>query len=103
MPISEDEKLGQRLQFYREQIGLTQQEMADYCDLSKNYISAIERGVNKCNAKTFITYGKVCGISLDVLADFPNSEPILIELRDRISQMTLEQQNRLLEFLKIVQ
>ena len=37
----EDEKLGQRLQFYREQAHLTQKDIADACGLSKNYISAI--------------------------------------------------------------
>ena len=35
----EDEKLGQRLQFYREQAGITQKEIADASGLSKNYIS----------------------------------------------------------------
>ena len=96
----EDEKLGQRLQFYREQAHLTQKDIADACGLSKNYISAIERGIHKCNAKTFIAYGKMCGISLDILADLSHGSDILIDLQDSISSMSIESQRKLLDWLK---
>lgn len=47
---------GLRLQSYRKQENVTQQEMAQAVGLTKNYISAIERGVHKCNAATFIIF-----------------------------------------------
>lgn len=99
----EDEKLGQRLQFYREQAGITQKEIADASGLSKNYISAIERGVHKCNAKTFIIYGKKCNLSLDLLANLDSGSVILIELKNKISGMSIEQQQKLLDWLKSIE
>ena len=96
----EDEELGQRLQVYREKAGITQQAIANACGLSKNYISAIERGVHKCNAKTFITYGRLCNVSLDILANLSDGEQMLLELRNIISGMSTEQQEKMLICLK---
>ena len=45
--------LGQRLQMCREAKKVTQAEMAKACNLSKNYISAIERGVKVLFAQSF--------------------------------------------------
>ena len=53
--------LGKRLQYYREQGKVTQQEMVDACGLSKNYISSLERGTNKCNVAMIIGYSKKLG------------------------------------------
>ena len=52
----ENVELGRRLQNYRLAEHVTQQEIADACGLSKNYISALERGVNKCSVQTLIRY-----------------------------------------------
>lgn len=99
----EDEKLGQRLQYYRMQSHLTQKQIAEASGLSKNYISAIERGVHKCSAKTLITYGKMCGVSLDLLADVSHRSEMLLELRDEISKMSLDSQAKLLDWLKTLE
>ena len=96
----EDEKFGQRLQYFRELSKITQKEIAEESGLTKNYISSIERGIHKCNAKTFIVYAKKCGISLDILAELSDDNPILLELKNKISQMDLDQQQRLLDWLK---
>ena len=99
----EDEALGQRLQFYRERARVTQQDIAKDAGLTKNHISSIERGVHKCNAKTFIIYGQKCNVSLDILADMPDRTPMLIELKETISNLDLDQQTKLLEMIKSFQ
>ena len=99
----EAEQLGQRLQRYRMSANVTQSEMGKACGLSKNYISSIERGVHKCNAKTFIIYGQKCNVSLDILADMPDRTPMLIELKETISNLDLDQQTKLLEMIKSFQ
>lgn len=98
----EAEQLGQRLQRYRMSANVTQSEMGKACGLSKNYISSIERGVHKCNAKTFIAYGEVCKVSLDLLAGHSDSSSILVDLIDVLSTMTMKQQIQLLEIAKIL-
>lgn len=53
------------LQYYRKKAKVTQKTMAELTGLSKNYISAMERGINKCNGRTLLTYIKTCNIPLD--------------------------------------
>lgn len=48
--------LGWHLKSLREQAGLTQQEFADIAGCSKNYISAIERGVNRLTVSVLLEY-----------------------------------------------
>ena len=93
---------GQRLQSYREKAGITQQEMADACGLSKNYISAIERGIHKCNADTFITYGLKCSVSLDVLAGNGSSGSVLPALNNELASLDETQQSRVLDMIRLM-
>lgn len=103
----ENKKLNKRLQTFRKAAHIQQQEMADYCGLSKNYLSAMERGLNKCNAQVLISYARKLNVSLDVLTGLEtspknNSEKILPELIEAIEKLDSEKQKKLLEILKIL-
>ena len=67
--MTDTERFGQMLQSYRLKAHITQQQIADATGMTKNYISAIERGVHKCNAETFITYARMCHASLDEMVE----------------------------------
>ena len=97
---TEDAILGQRLQECRIAANVTQKVIAEEAGLTTHYISAIERRVHKCNARTLIAYAKKCNVSLDYLVGLPNSSNIIIELKETLSGMDQNQQTRLLEFLK---
>ena len=94
--------LGQRLQICREAKKITQAEMALACHLSKNYISAIERGVNKCTAQTLIAYAEKLDMSLDELIGRENTGNIIPELRRILSSMELEQQKKILQIIRLI-
>ena len=94
-------ELGQRLQTYRESQKITQAEMAQACDLSKNYISAMERGVHKCSAQTLIGYAKKLNISLDELVGYENSGYILPELKRKIASLDFDKQRKILKTIEI--
>lgn len=98
----ENIELGKRLQKHRKEAGLTQSEMAEFCGLSTNYISATERGVNQCNAKTLMTYAKKTGISAEELY-YGEIEKgtILPELSQLLISMSIPQQKKTLNMLKI--
>ena len=49
-------ELGQRLQQLRETAGITQGDLAIAAGCSKNYLSAIERGVNKLTVPLLLEY-----------------------------------------------
>lgn len=107
-PLPEESKrLNKRLQTFRKEAHIQQQEMADYCGLSKNYLSAMERGINKCNAHVLISYARKLNVSLDKLTglDSYKSEPeenIIPDLKAAISAMSHRDQEKLLEILHIL-
>ena len=92
-------EMGKRLQFFREQSNVTQKEMAEACSLSKNYISALERGVNKCSVPTLIGYCKKLDVTPNELLGFWDPD-IIIELRNVLSGLDKKRQ---LKVLKMVQ
>lgn len=91
--------LGKRLQYYRETGKVTQQEMANACGLSKNYISALERGINKCNVAMIVGYSKKLGISTDELIGL-DSNNIIPDLQKLLSSLDKEQQTKILNMIK---
>lgn len=92
-----NKQLGQHMQQYRKAASVTQQEMSEFCNASKNHLSKIEHGVCKCPAHIFIDYGKKLNVSLNALADSPTpSEPYIIpELQTAISQLSKQKQQTL--------
>ena len=61
--------IGPALKKYRKQAGVTQQEIAEAAGISKNYVSAIERGAHQPTANILITYARSCRFSLDEMVN----------------------------------
>ncbi len=93
--------LGQRLQKFRKDAHISQDEMGEFCGLSRNHISSLERGLYKCNVYTLIGYGKKLDVSLDVLTGLDDFK-ILPELKHELQNTPHEQQQKMLEILKIL-
>ena len=87
--------LGSRLQECRQSRKVTQQEMADACGLSKNYIS------NKCSAQTLIAYARKLNMSLDELVGKEKSV-ILPELRALLEQTDMQTQKKILDMIRLM-
>jgi len=92
-------ELGKRLKECRRSCKVTQQEMAAACGLSKNYISAMERGINKCSAQTLITYANKLNMSLDELVGNRKSA-VLPELRMLLESTDENTQRKLIEVIR---
>lgn len=101
---NDKENLGNRLQIFRKREQITQQEMAEACGLTKNHISALERGCNTCNAQTLIEYAKKLHVSIDELAGIAAKDTrhteILPELYDVLSKMDFQQQRQILNVIR---
>ncbi len=99
--------LGKRLKECREGQGVTQQEMADACGLSRNYLSAMERGVNKCNANTLITYARVLNMSIDEIVwgekgRTHKGDSIIPDLKRALKDMPEDEQKKVLRIIEII-
>ena len=58
-------EIGARIRRQREQIGLTQEQLGEACDLSTSFVGHIERGSRKLSVESLFRIASVLGISTD--------------------------------------
>lgn len=57
-------EIGRIIQIRRKELGITQQELADICEVGINTLVAIERGQGNPSVKTLIKIGSALGYDL---------------------------------------
>lgn len=62
--IRSEDELGKVLKIRRNELEITQKELADYCDLSHNGISQIEVGEKSVRLSTLLKLGKILGFKV---------------------------------------
>lgn len=62
-------KLNEKLYSYRKKAGMSQQELAEYLDVSRQTVSKWETGMTLPSAEKLIRLSKLIGAPLDVLTD----------------------------------
>lgn len=69
--LSPLDMLGSRIRALRLERGLTQERLAEQCEMHNNHISAIERGVTNPTFLALLRIARALDISIsDLLADF---------------------------------
>ena len=63
-------KFGKRLQTLRRQAGLTQEQLAEASEVSVDFISLVERGINAPSFDSLEKIAKALGVSYQELFDF---------------------------------
>lgn len=99
-----DKEIGEILKAQRRKAKISQDEIAKACHASKNHISVIERGVNKCTLQLVWDYCIKLNMSLDELLmikkdDYDN---VLPELKSKLRTMSADEQNDILKIIKII-
>ena len=99
---SANKRIGRMLQYARERKHKTQQDIAAAGNMSKNHISAIERGVAKASIDLLLIYCEVLEMTpneiLQVDGDMPNAvNPELVEI---IAGMDSDRQAKFLDFIR---
>lgn len=93
-------ELGKRLKFYRNAAGITQSQMAQYCNVTPMTISLIERGETQIKYLDLCVYSSKCKVSLNELTGSPDT--ILEELHKEIQNLTMIEQSRLLTCIRTI-
>lgn len=93
--------IGKKLQKAREKHGVHQSELCDACGLTKNHISAVERGVSKASIKMLQGYCEKLGTTPNDILGY-NDINIIPDLKALISVMDEKQQQRLVEMIKLM-
>lgn len=60
-------KLGNRIRDIRTERNLTQYELADKCEMNRNYIGMLERGERNPTYLTLLKIAEGCGVSISEL------------------------------------
>ncbi len=94
-------RIGNLLRSAREAGNVTQAEMAQATGMTKNHISAIERGVSKASVELLLGYCKKLDMSADALLGLSDSK-ILPELLSELSYMNHSEQGKILAMIRLM-
>ena len=97
----ENIRIGRLLAYARENHRLLQSDLTEATGLTKNHISALERGVSKPSVETLLGYCKRLDTTPNDILGF-NEEKILPELQIELTKMDKRQQEQILEIVKIL-
>ena len=93
-PVREQPFFGKRLAYFRQQRGLTQQELAQELGMTRELIGHYERRCENPSIEFLLNFSKTMGISLDELLGLkserekPGPSPKALKVAERISQMS---------------
>lgn len=62
-------KLGKRIREERLRLGLTQEDLAEYSNISLTYMGRVERGERNMTVKTLVNIANALGVTIDYLLD----------------------------------
>lgn len=66
------ESLGKRIKFLRNEIGISQEELADRAEIDRTYITSVECGKRNISIVNIEKIAKALGVTLSKLFDFEN-------------------------------
>lgn len=100
-------KFGEKVKLYRKQAGLTQEQLAEKCDCSKQTISGTETGYSFPSSKVLFNISKVLNVSLMHLFNFGEDEnssnkEVSAMIEKCISKLTYEQKTLVLKTLQFI-
>lgn len=100
-----DKRIGKRIKERREQLGMTQEQLAEKLGLATNYISTIERGTSfpRCEKLILLLNGletSADAIFCDVLDHSTSSRASA--LSEKIESLTPDAQKRILDMVELM-
>lgn len=95
--------IGQKIQALRKKRGLTQEQLAEALDLSKNHLSAIERGVYGVKIDLLVNIMNYLNCSADELfCDVIDKGTVIraSKLSEKIDKLPIDEQIRILDVVE---
>ena len=100
-----DKRIGKRMKQRREELGLTQEQLAEKLDLTTNYISTVERGASfpRCEKLILLLNGletSADAVFCDVLTHSAPAKASI--LSEQIAELPSEEQQRILNMVELM-
>ncbi len=88
-------KIGQKIKELRVQKGLTQEELADRSELSKGFISQVERDLNSPSIATLVDILQCLGTNLEEFFAGTGSEQVVFKKSDYFEKIDTDLHNKI--------
>ncbi len=97
-------KIGQKIKQKRQELGMSQEELAEACDISYSYIGHIERASRNLSLNTAIKLSQVLNVSLDylLLDAIPTESALINSINSELCNHSPEQVQKFLNTVKIL-
>lgn len=96
--------VGQKIKNKRKQCGLTQEQLAEKCDISVSYIAHIERGTKSLSLETAVKVSNVLDVSLDylILDELDSDNRIFSALETEINDLPPAKRQTFIKFARLI-
>jgi len=96
--------VGSKIKDKRKKQGLTQEQLAEMCDLSVSYIAHIERGTKSLSLESAVKISNALNISLDylLLDEIQGHDRVMSALENEISSLTPAKKEIFFKFARLV-
>jgi transcriptional regulator with XRE-family HTH domain len=96
--------IGNKIRQKRKEMGYSQEDLAEMCEISVSYVGHIERGTKKMSIPIAVNIAHALHLSLDYLfLDAADSEEnILLSVNSLLKQGSKEQVSSLLKAIKVL-
>ncbi len=96
--------VGEKIKSRRLKIGLTQEKLAEICDISVSYIAHIERGTKSLSLETAVKISNALDISLDYLLinEINNNSRIIKALESELDKCTSKQIDKFIRLSRVI-
>lgn len=96
--------IGQKIKIKRQESGMTQEELAEACNISYSYVGHIERGSRNLSLSTAIKISQVLNMSLDylLLDAIPTENALINSIFSEVGNHNKKQVEKFFNIIKIL-
>lgn len=97
-------KIGRKIKTLRKSAGLTQERLAEKCDISTSYLGHIERGTRRPSLETAVRIADVLSVGVDeiILADKKPDQSIFPAINALLASKPEQKQYAFLKVVKLL-
>ena len=94
--------LGEQIRYIRNQQHLSQEDLAEMCDISPSFMGHIERGTRKMSLETFVSLANALHVSSDYLlySQLPNTDSVITSIIETVKQNNEAQYNKYITIIR---
>ena len=96
--------VGSKIKEKRKKRELTQEQLAEMCDLSVSYIAHIERGTKSLSLETAVKLSNVLGVSLDylLLDEIQDQDRVMSAIESEVRALPPAKQDTFFKFARLI-